>query len=495
MNRTISVLLACITLLSVISTGGFATASPQDTYLAVTDVTVTPDPPDAGEEFTVTAAVQNLEESDTTYNINRVELRGGADENFTLYDDIAPTGVTRPGEQQSVRLSGSIDDPGTYTLRLHVYGENDEGEQVHLQHETELRVGAERPQLAIDADDPVANTDSQVNVTVANGLSSDLRNVRVSIEGENVTVENPRRVQSELASGEESTLDFTARADSPGVHRFTATLRYATDNGTTRKVIQHAAVDFEPLSKQVSLNAQSVSDGSAVAVTLTNYGNVPIQNVVIRGESPNATLTDAPMNDLNPGESRTVDLNISRFEADGAIPVTATATYEAGTEQGRTNATVELASNPGTIRLTGTEISPQRGAVQLTGSASNVGLTEANSVIVSVVPTEGVEPAQPNKEYFVGTVPASDFVSFDVFADVDRNVSEIPLQVSYLVDGERRTYTVNVEYDFAPDPTRAPSDTASESRSLLSPAVIGGVVAVSIAGIGLFAWRKRRAGT
>lgn len=482
-------MVVCLLCLSTVTASGGATAPSPETYVAVEDVTVSPNPPDPDEEFTVFASVRNFENSSSHFDVERVELRGGPDQNFTLHDRTSVPGVVRPQESRYVRLTGTIDDPGTYSLRIHAYGTNEDDEVVEVQRTVEVRVGAERPQLSIDAGDPVANATAPVNVTVANGLPSDARNVRVDVSGDAISVENPRRVQSVLASGTDERFEFSVRADGTGTHRVRATLRYTDANGTEQTVRQHALVEFSSLSKRVSLDAQSAAEGSEVSVTVTNFGNVPITNVVLRGESPNATLTDAPVERVAPGESETVALNITQFEADGAIPVNVTATYEAGDVQDRTHTSVDIASNPGAIRLTGIDLEREDGVVHLSGSASNVGLSEANSVIVSVVPEEGVEPAHPNKEYFVGTVPASDFVSFDVYAQVEENVSSVPLKVAYLVDGERRTYTVTVEYDLD-DGT--PSAQSRTNDDLLVPAIVGLVVTLAVAGLMVFAWRNSR---
>lgn len=492
MSRFASVLLAIAVCLSAVAVGGAMTAPSSNTYLAVTDVTISPTPPSPDEEFTVVAALHNLGNSTTNYQIDRVELRGGASENFTLHDDASPIGIVRPGKRKFVRLTGTIDDPGTYSLRIHVYGENDEGERVETQYTTEVRVGAERPQLALTTTDAIANGDTGVNVTVANGLPSDARNLHLDVEGPDVTVENPRRIRSLLASGSEETYGFTVLAPTPGAHRITATLKYTASNGTRQTVRQHTQVEFAPLSKRVSLDAKSAAEGSAVSAKVTNFGNVPIENVVVRGESPNATLADTPIDRLDPGESRTVKLNITRFEADGDIPVNVTATYDAGDVRGQADTAVQIASNPGAIRLTGIETETEDGKVHLSGSASNVGLTDADSVIVSVIPSDSIQPAHPNKEYFVGTIPASDFSSFDVFARLDKNVSTVPLKVTYLVDGERRTYTVDVGYEA--DDGSIGTANQSDTDPIL-PVAIGGAVTLAVGGLMAFAWRNSRDGT
>ena len=104
---------------------------------------------------------------------------------------------------------------------------------------------------------------------------------------------------------------------------------------------------------------------------------------------------------------------------------------------------------PATIELTGLSVGREGGLLQITGSTSNVGMTSAQSVVVRVVETENVDPAAPNRDFFVGEVPSSDFSSFDLTARTTGNVSAIPVEVSYIVDGERQTQQFEVGVDSA----------------------------------------------
>jgi hypothetical protein len=103
-----------------------------------------------------------------------------------------------------------------------------------------------------------------------------------------------------------------------------------------------------------------------------------------------------------------------------------------------------------------------------------------------------VTPAAPSREYFVGTVPKSDFVSFDVYARTTANVSSIPLEVSYLVDGQRYTRTVRVPYDGGG--SQEPAAPRQSSRGILVPVAIGAVVILGVAAAIFVGWRKSRGG-
>jgi hypothetical protein len=174
--------------------------------------------------------------------------------------------------------------------------------------------------------------------------------------------------------------------------------------------------------------------------------------------------------------------------------VTVTANYELGTETEQTTAETTLRSVPGTIDLTGLDVIRQGGRFQISGSASNVGSTAADSVLVSVVNTENVTPATPNRDYFVGTVPASDFVSFDVYARTEGNVTSVPLEVTYLVDDTRKRQTFDVDLDrMGGSAQQSEQDGDSEGgdqNSMLPVFVAGGLALLVVVGVLVRRYRR-----
>lgn len=489
MNRILALLIACTLLVSTL--GATGVAADGTAYVTVSKVSVDPRPPSPGDEFTVRVTLASLERSIDNYDIDRVELRTGPDENGTLdrLDVVGPSTLA-PGRSKTVELTATIDSVGVHRLRVHVFGHEADGDALNLQYPFDVRVDDEHPQLDVAVADPIAESDVGVNVTVANGLAEDLRNVEVTLDGDGLSVDNPKRVRSLLATGQEAHLGFTAVADETGTQPIVATLRYTDADGNRRTVSERTQVRFAALTDRVELDASAAPDGSALAVTVTNLGNVPLEHVRIGADAADVTASKALVESVAPQSSRTVQLNVSDVRAEGRVEVPIVATYDVGARTGRAETTANVASNPGEITLTGVELEREGDIIHLTGSASNVGLSETNSVIVRVVPAEGVVPAQPNKEYFVGTVPASDFVSFDVFARVDENVSEIPLEVTYLVDGERHTRAVAIDQDLTP----VASPEQSDGGGFLVPALVGGVVVLVVGAIVAVAWRNSRGG-
>jgi LPXTG-motif cell wall-anchored protein len=179
-----------------------------------------------------------------------------------------------------------------------------------------------------------------------------------------------------------------------------------------------------------------------------------------------------------------VRLNVTDLSAVGT-EFTVRADYETAGERYETTRAIRGAFVPGRIDLTGIDVAQiGDGAVRITGTASNVGTTRVEAVTVRVVSTARVTPSNPGKEYFVGAIAASDFSSFSVNARVEGgNETTIPLEVSYLVDGERRNRTITATYDRIETPDRGGS-----GFPLVGLAV---VLVVGVAGLVL--WRRRRA--
>jgi hypothetical protein len=305
-----------------------------------------------------------------------------------------------------------------------------------------------------------------------------------------VTVERPRQVRSSLAAGETGSFAFEAVPTGAGETGLTATVEYTLANGPTRRVAATKTVRTAELDDRVVLTANA--SGRMVSVTATNLGNVDAEGLVVRGVATNATVGQAVVGTLAPDETATVRLPVQ--DLDGTATVEVRADYEvAGTAVSVAGDRVRLRSRPGRVELTGIDVQRESGHLVVTGSASNVGLSAVDSVVVRVREVDGVTPAPPNREYFVGSIPASDFVSFDVTARVTGDTTSIPLEVTYLSDGQRRVERVSVPVGDSALETPDRSG-GSGSGGLLLPAAIGVVVVVIVGVLVFVGWRNRRVG-
>ncbi|AUV82660.1 hypothetical protein C2R22_14260 [Salinigranum rubrum] len=468
---------------------GVATVTPptaaQSSSVVVTNATHTPTTPAAGDTFEVRATIRNQAGAAGPFTVNEVavEVPGGGPGGRTSASDL---GVLSPGTSMEVGLSATVDEPGWHQLNVLVYGQTTTGRAVRVAYPVTVQVvEPQRPQIDAEFDDGVVGAESPVDLTVANGLSTGIRNVQVELMGENVRIDRPRRVGSALGSEAEANYTFDVTPTRAGDQRLTARLTYTDASGERRTTEETFRYAVEPLERDVRLDVATVRGGDpAVEVTVVNLGNADVEDVAITGASGDATLSTALVDRVEPRDTETVRLNVTDLAAVGP-ELTVRAAYEVAGERHEATRTVRGVFVPGRIELTGIEVTQtEAGSVRVTGTASNVGTTDVQAVTVSVRAGDAVGPVDPGAEYFVGAVDASDFASFTLNAQVDAgNETTIPLEVRYLVDGDERTRTVEATYD--------PPETPERRGSGFPLVGVGVVLALVVAGA--FLWRRRRA--
>lgn len=468
MIRKFAVVIACLVVLNSIP----LSVAGASVNASITNVTVSPPSPAPGETVTFDTTVRNLQSSDAPLEINDIVIRKSGGEGITEYERVSDLGSISPGSTLDVPLTASFSSSGDKDLRAIVYGhDRGTGENVLLKYPVQIQVQERHPKVDITVNDSVAGVESGGHVTVANGLDTKISNVEITMDGKGIEMTQDRIVQASVAQNDSVTAPFKFRPTEVGEQTLTATVRYTVDNKTTRNITKTTVITPDPLRDSVKLDTTAVGSGSdrALRVTVSNRANAPISNVAVGGTSENASLQPITLETLSAGSSRQVRLNATLDEPQADITVSAD--YKLGTKTESINRTTSLRSVPGTIHLAGLNVIQQDGKVQISGSASNAGETATDSVLVSVVDTEAVTPATPNREYFVGTVPASDFVSFDVHARTEENITEVPLKVTYLVDSKRKTQTFDVAVEqpgSAAQPPKSSVEDTNQSRAACS---------------------------
>jgi len=483
---------ALVALLVVASLAVPAAAAPgsvAEPRPSVADVEVTPDPVLEGESVTIAPTIANDESATGTFNLTSVALRTTDGDRLRPHTNITNLGTLSPGASVRVPFEVEFEAAGQKRLRVVALGENETGARKRVEYPVSFRVRDDHPDVRVATDDTVtAGVDEPLNVTVSNGFERELRGVRVEVIGDGLDVDPVTAGTATLAAGDERTFAFDVRGSDPGTRAVEVVVRYRTTTGLERETTDRYELSFDPLREDVSIDAGVPAAGeTTVPVTVGNFGNAPIENVVVRAEASNGSVSPVAVGTLAAGTTERVELTVDGVETRADLRVFAT--YESTGETKRVETTSRVRAQPaGEIELTGLDVEREGGRLHVVGSAANVGLDEVNSVVVRVRATEQVEPAPPNREYFVGTVPASDFVSFDVYATVDGNVSEIPLEVTYLAGGERRTVDATVPYEGPTEP-REPTTDGGGSGPLVY--VVGAVAALLVVALVVVGWRRR----
>jgi hypothetical protein len=133
------------------------------------------------------------------------------------------------------------------------------------------------------------------------------------------------------------------------------------------------------------------------------------------------------------------------------------------------------------------------------GDAANVGGTDAQSVLVSVDETDNVRPVSPSGDYYLGTIEAGEFSTFELTAEVGSEADSIPVEVTYIVDTDQVTTTQQVPIEVTSnartgesgDESTDGNDSGKESSDGIPSMAIGAGIALLVAIIGFGLYRRR----
>lgn len=314
---------------------------------------------------------------------------------------------------------------------------------------------------------------------------------------------------SAVAPNGEITVPMPVTFESPGEKRLTVFVGVEDDAGDHETYEYPVTVDVVDPEVRAGLTVRPVENESGrTAVELTNYGNTNLTGVELSANHDGEVLGRSYLFDVAPESSRSATFETSGWP-DG--PVRFAANYDAAGESHATTRTVNvgtLGEIPGEIRLTGVEPAPGGAGLTIQGEAANIGSTDAESVLLRVENASGVEPAAPAGEYFVGTVEASEFATFELSADAPPGTSSIPVEMTYIVDDDRVTTTRRLEVGGAsaaagagpppgaggmqPGAVQTPVRPDGGSGGLL-PSPVGIVLVVLVVagvGYGVYRWRR-----
>ncbi|MFC6862390.1 hypothetical protein ACFQGE_02805 [Halomicroarcula sp. GCM10025817] len=524
-SRLARLVLSVALLVSLVVAMAAGPAAAADARVTLTDATVTPATPVAGAPITAEATVRLSAGSDTRIRLDTVSVR---DADGDTLGEAADLGRLSPGETLSVPVTFSVSESGTYDLTLVVEGRDSDGERVRATRP--LSVGVERaePLVELRTDGLVAGADAPVQAVVSNPTTAQLRGVTVQVT-DPATGERLRRTTPALAAGASTTLNFSVRASEPGTTNLTVATTYTTPTGAEVSSTFARPTPVDPLTDDVGVRVRrapaddaqgqvttglagilggagggggalqpqqdDAASGSedAVTVTVTNFGNAAVDDVVLAGESANGTLLTAVgrfavADRLDPGESATVEADLADVSAGRVAFV---ATYRAANDSaGRAVGAFALDRGVGQATLSGLDVVvDDDGRVAISGNLANVGDGDVRSALVAVEPTEGVEPAYPQRTYFVGTVASSEFAPFELVAQADTdNATAVTVRLEYTAGETRLTDRVEV-----PLPADDGTDRDAPLQSATLVAWIGGGLAVTVALT--LALRRRVTGT
>ncbi|WP_152042327.1 CARDB domain-containing protein [Salinigranum salinum] len=463
MSSRFAVVLTLLLLVGSIAGAMPAVAVP-DARLTVSGVAVTPGTPVTGAPVTVTVTVSNGGGSPEALAVDEIRLVEDGD---VVARSVDP-GSLSAGGTLTVPLTARFADPGQHDLTIQVRGRDEDDTRVEVRRPLSLVVESAPPLVELNTTDLVVDSETAVPVVVSNPTTDTMRNVVVSLSTANGEAIVDRRTVASLAAGAETGLDFTVRAAAAGDATLTVRVDYTTGSGTrATETFEHPVrvaeldddigvrVETAPTSEEPQQPAgqlgvllggnagQTTRDGDGddeaarVEVTVTNFGNAPIEDVVATPRVGETTLARVGVpGPLGPGEEASVIVPLERAPGGDLV---VDVTYTVGSGEGTATGQFDFRPQTGAVRVTGVDLVAEDGVVRVTGNAGNVGRGSVTGVVLAVGSAAGVEPAYPQRDYFVGTVEGSEFAPFELTARVDEaNATAIPVVVTYAVDGDVR---------------------------------------------------------
>lgn len=366
--------------------------------------------------------------------------------------------------------------------------------------------------VTVAPDDPITDEQVTIEATISNLENSDsivdVTDLYVRSIGTTQEFDRIENVGS-ISPGGSLSVPISAKFETPGQKQLAINLVVQDTNGEYHSYTYPVYVEVSEPKVKADLSATTPqNDSETVEVSLTNFGNTNLTNVEVTATANGNVLERNFIRDVPPDSNR-----VSAFDTGGVVSDTVefTATYDAAGDSHSTSLVTNVNEEtqiPGEIRLTAVEVSRAGSGVMIEGDAANLGGTDAESVLVQINDTAGVQPVSPSGEYFVGGVEASEFATFELTAETESNTSSIPVAITYIVDNERVTTTQMVDLTataMSAGSSGAPGDSVASGADASRPGsgsagsgglplrlIAGGVVVITILLAGVaYRWRSR----
>ncbi|MFW6436718.1 MAG: hypothetical protein ACOCYZ_03705 [Halococcoides sp.] len=339
--------------------------------------------------------------------------------------------------------------------------------------------------IAVSPSQPVAGTPAQISVDVAAPANDSGTITDVYVRGPDGTDLDRVEDVGTVGAGDSVSVPLSVTFDDPGTTRVRVHAVMRVD-GETESVSTTRIVDVREsgnvlldmprpdpaagASTTVDLGVSNGNDEAISSVELELSGNVSVENP--------RRVTAA----IDPKTDETFEFD-AKFPEAGDYRLQADLTYTtADGDQRNVSRTVTIAANDdpdgpgleGSVELTELRTSGGQ-VVSVEGNIANVGGESVRSVLMSIEDTDRVTPREGSGEYFVGTINASTFETFELVGTAEGEPPEtVPIAVEYITDGQRRstTFDVPVREDGTgpaegsePDPDRESSGQFGETPS------------------------------
>ncbi|MDP2216752.1 MAG: hypothetical protein Q8J68_05635 [Methanolobus sp.] len=142
--------------------------------------------------------------------------------------------------------------------------------------------------------------------------------------------------------------------------------------------------------------------------------------------------------------------------------------------------------------FTSLDVSRTGNRYTVSGDLNNFGTTDARNVMVSVAESDNVVPAQPYARYYIGTLEADDFSSFELSAQVlSSDTSSIPIVIEFR-DPNNAYMSVRENIPIGSNTLTSASTSAEDMDSPMLLWAVAGILAIGITALIYNSWKKRK---
>lgn len=286
-----------------------------------------------------------------------------------------------------------------------------------------------------------------LTVRVANRGTDPVRIRRASVSSNEFDVLNADTYASvgTLEAGSTRDLTFTLRAMSGnGVYYPTVQIDLG-DAGSIRYAVP-IRIDNSEIRISLANAPDSYMKGQSNSVTVAvfNPRQSTVNGMTLTAAGTSLTVSDTAgfLGALGADQSRNVSFRVTPRDS---TEMTLTVSYTNGLTTHTSTLTVPMTvgdrSTAADPVVNGVEVAGSGGTYTLTGDITNAGINDARGVVVTV--GSPATPADPNRNYVVGSLASDDFASFELTFTA-HGASTVPLLVQYK-DDDGNAYEKTVE--------------------------------------------------
>ena len=243
-----------------------------------------------------------------------------------------------------------------------------------------------------------------------------------------------------------------------------------------------------------NLPSTLMNEVSTVSIDVVNRRPNDVTSVIVTPYAEDMTFSpsDYFVGSVSQGNKSTATFTLNTMSSEeGYRNISFTATYFNGDNLHDSDTATKdvriIKQSP--LVFTGIEIEKAGNKYTISGDLNNFGITDAKNVMVSIDDVEDVEPVQPYANYFIGTLEADDFSSFDLSARVTSgNISAIPVLIEFR-DPDNAYTAISQEISLESGSTYSNGEDEGSSLGLW---LIAGIIAIGIVAVIGYSWKKRR---